>query len=159
VRACSELGTHLRLICSLSSQYHLDDDCANAVLSFAVNNVGVEHGMCSTHSPFNSNPPRHPHPPNTSPLPELALTPLTVIIVGHTNCGGAAACHSIASGQRAPVPTDQPLGRWLAPLTGLAKALHANEPGRDTRQAVGDLVDENVKMQVGFLVLFLIVKV
>ena len=66
-----------------------------------------------------------------------------VLLVGHTNCGGAAACAKAAAQPPAPSPSPaaDPLGRWLAPLTELARGL-----GPD-----GDLtalVEANVRMQV-----------
>ena len=63
-----------------------------------------------------------------------------VILVGHTNCGGAQTCHKIAHDPAAQAPGG-PLGRWLGPLTELARGL-----GPD-----GDLtalVEANVRMQV-----------
>ena len=62
-----------------------------------------------------------------------------VILVGHTNCGGAAACAQAAAA--APSEPESALARWLAPLTELARSL-----GPD-----GDLtalVEANVRMQV-----------
>ena len=63
-----------------------------------------------------------------------------VILVGHTNCGGAAACAQAAAA--APSEPESALARWLAPLTDLARSL-----GPD-----GDLtalVEANVRVQVG----------
>ena len=64
-----------------------------------------------------------------------------VIIVGHTNCGGAVACHAAA--QLPPTDPSTPLERWLAPLITLA---------RDKHLSVGDLVVENVHAQVANVV-------
>ncbi|KAH9886646.1 carbonic anhydrase [Cubamyces lactineus] len=60
-----------------------------------------------------------------------------VILVGHTNCGGAQACHAIAHDPSAEAP-EGPLGRWLAPLTELARA----------HDDLTDLVEANVRTQV-----------
>ena len=61
-----------------------------------------------------------------------------VVVVGHSNCGGVAAC--LAASQSAPSEPDSPLGRWLAPLTDLARELHGPAPR--------ELVDANVRAQV-----------
>lgn len=65
-----------------------------------------------------------------------------VIIVGHTNCGGAAACHAAAQATPAPAedapPPADPLGRWLAPLTELARE----------HEDLTALVEANVRAQV-----------
>ncbi|KAI0325955.1 carbonic anhydrase [Cubamyces sp. BRFM 1775] len=60
-----------------------------------------------------------------------------VILVGHTNCGGAQTCHKIAHDPAAQAPGG-PLGRWLGPLTELARA----------HDDVTDLVEANVRAQV-----------
>lgn len=90
------------------SQFHLDDDSALSVLTYAVEVVGVEH----------------------------------VVIVGHTQCGGAIACYDAA--QAAPSSSDTPLSRWLTPLTKLASNLQSQSP----EGGVPLLVEENVKAQV-----------
>ncbi|OBZ74408.1 Carbonic anhydrase 2 [Grifola frondosa] len=90
---------------NIANQFHPSDDSALAVLTYAVDHVGVSH----------------------------------VIVVGHTNCGGAAACHAAANDPAAAAP-DGPLGRWLGPLTDLAK-------GRD----LTELVEANVRAQVANL--------
>ncbi|KAI0925969.1 hypothetical protein AcV5_008552 [Taiwanofungus camphoratus] len=61
-----------------------------------------------------------------------------VIVVGHTQCGGAAACHAAASAPEPTLDPNTPLARWLAPLTALAK----------TGLTVEELVEENVRVQV-----------
>lgn len=66
-----------------------------------------------------------------------------VVVVGHTQCGGAAACLAAAN---APPPTTpssipkSPLQNWLQPLTDLASSME--EP------TAAQLVEENVKAQV-----------
>ncbi|PCH42272.1 carbonic anhydrase [Wolfiporia cocos MD-104 SS10] len=61
-----------------------------------------------------------------------------VIVVGHTHCGGAAACCAAA---QAPVatPPSTPLERWLAPLTAIA---------RENGYTPAELVEANVREQV-----------
>lgn len=73
------------------------------------------------------------------------------MIVGHSNCGGAAACHdlALAGAATADAPTD-PLGRWLSPLIQLAASL--NLAGTERPAALGKLVDANVRAQVENLV-------
>ena len=73
-----------------------------------------------------------------------------VVIVGHTNCGGAAACRDAASAAASADhehghghAADSPLKRWLGPLTDLARAL----PEVDLTV----LAEENVKMGVNNL--------
>ncbi|KAH9851190.1 carbonic anhydrase [Lenzites betulinus] len=93
---------------NIANQFHPSDDSALAVLTYAVVHVGVQH----------------------------------VIIVGHTNCGGAAACHAAAQANPAPAedapPPADPLGRWLAPLTELARE----------HEDLTALVEANVRAQV-----------
>ena len=95
------------------------------------------------------------HPSQFHPNDDSAISVLTyavehvkvehVILVGHTNCGGAAACAQAASSSPESQPESEPtsaLARWLAPLTDLARSL-----GPD-----GDLtalVEANVRVQVG----------
>ncbi|KAG6907423.1 hypothetical protein DXG01_008995 [Tephrocybe rancida] len=79
-----------------------------------------------------------------------------VVVVGHTECGGAAACLNAA--QRPTFPEDGPvltipslpyensLNRWLEPLTTLAGSLHLSTTPKE--EALPVVVVENVKMQV-----------
>ncbi|KAL1738924.1 carbonic anhydrase, partial [Schizophyllum fasciatum] len=95
---------------------------AHAVLSYAVDHLGVEH----------------------------------VVVVGHSECGGATAClnASVQLLEDADKPAvcdpaqavDAPLNRWLAPLTRLAADLKLSSAPRD--EALDALVEENVKAQV-----------
>ncbi|KZT07646.1 carbonic anhydrase [Laetiporus sulphureus 93-53] len=66
---------------------------------------------------------------------ELGVT--HILLVGHTHCGGAAACHAAA--QALPDDPTTPLARWLAPLTDYA---------RQTGCSVSELEEANVRMQV-----------
>lgn len=77
----------------------------------------------------------------------------TVVIVGHSSCGGAQACLGAAARANGPtattidsLPETDPLNRWLAPLTILAASLQLSTA--PTGEAISLLVEENVKMQV-----------
>ncbi|KAG1761838.1 carbonic anhydrase [Suillus occidentalis] len=77
---------------NIANQFHLNDDSALSVLTYAVKAVGVEH----------------------------------VVLVGHTNCGGAAACLQAAKDAAADKDASQPetpLTRWLGPLIGRIQSL------------------------------------
>ncbi|KAI0673263.1 carbonic anhydrase [Trametes maxima] len=65
-----------------------------------------------------------------------------VILVGHTNCGGAQACHAAAHSPSDAHASDDALGRWLAPLTEIAKE-HTD---------LTALVEANVRSQVANIV-------
>ena len=67
-----------------------------------------------------------------------------MIVVGHSNCGGALACVRAASAP--PQPADNPLFRWLAPLTDLARSLKVDS--LDEAEALPLLVRENVRQQL-----------
>ncbi|KAF9053192.1 carbonic anhydrase [Panaeolus papilionaceus] len=79
-----------------------------------------------------------------------------VVIVGHTECGGAAACLAAAQspeldldGPIATVgnlPADSALNRWLEPLTRLAASLKLSSVAH--AEALPVVVEENVKAQV-----------
>ncbi|KAK7054688.1 hypothetical protein VNI00_003151 [Paramarasmius palmivorus] len=109
------------------SQFQLDDDSILSVLTYAVDFLGVEHG--DRFSP-------------------------AVAIVGHSECGGAAACFNAASSFQpghacatVPVlPTDAPLNKWLQSLTELAASLQLSSV--PASEALPVLVEENVRMQV-----------
>ena len=70
----------------------------------------------------------------------------TIIVVGHTQCGGARAClEAVQSASTLPAP-DTPLTRWLAPLAQLITTLDlASAPTSTHLDAV---VDANVELQV-----------
>ena len=80
--------------------------------------------------------------------PQL-ISPTPVVLVGHSNCGGAAACYDAACAGPAGAPSDS-LGRWLAPLVDLAMSLNLADSDRPS--ALAKLVDANVRKQVGNLV-------
>ena len=67
-----------------------------------------------------------------------------MIIVGHSNCGGALACVKAAS--TPPQPPKDPLHRWLTPLADLARSLGVDSMGE--AEALPFLVRENVRQQV-----------
>ncbi|KAH9919353.1 carbonic anhydrase [Amylocystis lapponica] len=92
---------------NIANQFHLTDDSALSVLTYAVDHLGATH----------------------------------VVIVGHTQCGGAAACHAAANGP--PSEPSTPLERWLAPLTSIA---------RDEGLSVSEIVEANVRAQVANVV-------
>jgi carbonic anhydrase len=72
--------------------------------------------------------------------------------VGHTECGGAAACYGAVKAQQsvtiAEVPPTAPINRWLAPMTALAHSLTLPAAPADAMRL---LVEENVKAQVANL--------
>lgn len=84
-------------------------------------------------------------------IPTLDIS-YSVVIVGHTQCGGAAACFKAVQGAAGslPVPSasaEAPINRWLAPLTSLASSLDHIAAVPDA-EALPVLVEENVKVQV-----------
>ncbi|TDL27049.1 carbonic anhydrase [Rickenella mellea] len=102
---------------NIANQFHLDDDSALSVLSYAVEHLGVEH----------------------------------VIVVGHSNCGGAAgaydaACANPDGSATSPTTPTTPLERWLTPLTSLVRDLGLTTVPRD--KALPLLITESVIRQV-----------
>ncbi|KAI5999973.1 carbonic anhydrase [Pisolithus albus] len=101
---------------NIANQFHLDDDSALSVLTYAIHVVGVEH----------------------------------VLVVGHTHCGGAAACLEAAQAQASnsppPVSPDTPLGRWLSPLINLVPTLGLEALPAESH--LDTIVEANVKRQV-----------
>ncbi|KAG5634936.1 hypothetical protein H0H81_000268 [Sphagnurus paluster] len=108
---------------NIANQARLDDVSTIAALRFAVDVLGVQH----------------------------------VVVVGHSDCGAAEASWNAVSpprhesglpeGDFATVPdfpVDDPLNRWLEPLTRFAGSL--NTPVG--RNPVEFLIEENVKRQV-----------
>jgi len=79
-----------------------------------------------------------------------------VIVVGHTGCGGAAACFNasqsasfkpgVPTAVLPDLPADAPINRWLTPMTNLAAELQLSTA--DKAEALEVLVEENVKKQV-----------
>ncbi|KAJ7685360.1 carbonic anhydrase [Mycena polygramma] len=80
-----------------------------------------------------------------------------VVVVGHTECGGAAACFGAACSPAfsASAETciidprlapDAPLNQWLTPLTKLVASLKLSSVPK--AEALPLIVEENVKMQV-----------
>ncbi|KAI0769280.1 carbonic anhydrase [Trametes elegans] len=64
-----------------------------------------------------------------------------VLLVGHTSCGGAQACHAAAhsaDGHGHEHGAEDALGRWLGPLTALARE----------HEDLTALVEANVRAQV-----------
>lgn len=77
----------------------------------------------------------------------------TVIVCGHTGCGGVSAAYDIASGEphlratatKTPSP-DSPLSLWLAPLVQLALDLHL--PPAPPEEALPILTRANIQRQI-----------
>lgn len=67
-----------------------------------------------------------------------------VIVVGHTECGGAKHCVEEVLGQPPVEPSIGPLHRWLVPLVKLAR--DNNFPNNPITVPI--LVKKNVKQQV-----------
>jgi len=103
---------------NIANQFHLDDDSALSVLTYAVNVLGVEHVVIAGHTHCG----------------------------GAAACLQAAQAQTKSSdASQAPV-SETPLGRWLAPLTKLVTTLDlASTPEQDHLDAV---VVANVKQQV-----------
>ena len=88
-------------------------------------------------------------PPNHSPSTNIP----PVVVLGHTDCGGAKFSYEAANTD--PVPPTTPIERWLAPLTALAGTLPSTNPTPGTPEYERELrlvIDENVKAQVGHVV-------
>lgn len=97
---------------NVANQFHLHDDSALSVLSFAVKEVGVEH----------------------------------VVLVGHTNCGGAMACVEAAKVAATNPSASTPLTRWLSPLTALVRSLDLS--ACSANEALNKVVKANIIKQV-----------
>ncbi|KAG2143501.1 carbonic anhydrase [Suillus bovinus] len=97
---------------NVANQFHLHDDSALSVLTFAIKEVGVEH----------------------------------VILVGHTNCGGAMACIEAAKVAAANHGVSTPLTRWLSPLTALVQSLDLS--AYSASEALRKVVEANIIKQV-----------
>ncbi|KAG2145442.1 carbonic anhydrase [Suillus bovinus] len=100
---------------NIANQFHLNDDSALSVLTYALKVVGVEH----------------------------------VVLVGHSNCGGAAAClkavEDAAADPGASQP-DTPLTRWLSPLIAHVQSLDLS--ACSASEALNKVVESNVIAQV-----------
>ncbi|KAG6851267.1 hypothetical protein H0H93_011703 [Arthromyces matolae] len=96
---------------------------------------------------------------NSEAVLEYAVNHLhvrNVVVVGHTECGGAAACLNAAQrptfpedGQLLTIPSlpyTAPLNQWLEPLTKLVGTLGLTTTPKD--EALPVVVEENVKLQV-----------
>ncbi|KAG2152746.1 carbonic anhydrase [Suillus clintonianus] len=69
-----------------------------------------------------------------------------VVLVGHTNCGGAMACIEAAKKTAANPGASTPLTRWLSPLTTLVRSLDLS--ACSASEALNKVVEANVIMQV-----------
>lgn len=97
---------------NVANQFHLHDDSALSVLTFAIKEIGVEH----------------------------------VVLVGHTNCGGAMACIEAAKDRAANPGLSTPLTRWLSPLTALVQSLDLS--ACSASEALNKVVEANIIKQV-----------
>ena len=83
-------------------------------------------------------------------FPEFGLIDFpSVVVVGHTHCGGAEASYKAVRGL--PVSPLMPLQRWLVPLTTLAGKVTDPSPLTNTAEYETQLellIEENVKAQV-----------
>ncbi|KAG1733511.1 carbonic anhydrase [Suillus lakei] len=107
---------------NIANQFHLHDDSVLSVLTYAVKD-------------FDS--------------PSNGYTSLTVILVGHTNCGGAAACLQAAKDAAANPDASQPdtpLTRWLSPLIARVQSLDLS--ACSASEALNKVVEANIIMQV-----------
>ena len=81
-------------------------------------------------------------------------TPILVVVVGHTKCGGAtASLAAVKAGSEAThtiqeLPASDPLNRWLIPLTTLGISLKSQLTSKSDDEALQFLIEENVKKQV-----------
>ncbi|GAW01294.1 carbonic anhydrase [Lentinula edodes] len=105
---------------NVGNQVNLDDDNMLAVLTYAVEHLGVEHVVVCGHTECGA------------------------------AAASFGACASFVPGEMPitiPVdPADAPLNRWLAPLTTLAASLQISSA--PPNEALPLLVQENVKAQV-----------
>ena len=70
-----------------------------------------------------------------------------MVLAGHTQCGGAAACYdAVRSATATDTAAPTPLSRWLTPLTSLIASLDLATTPPDA--ALDIIVQENVKRQV-----------
>ena len=80
-----------------------------------------------------------------------------MIVVGHTECGGAKAALKEAS-HPGTIPPETALARYLAPLVELAKIVIVENPDLnpdkpdDFEKLLNILIKRNVKEQVGNVV-------
>jgi len=88
----------------------------------------------------------HPTDNNAGSVLLYGLTGITgnpireIRIVGHSDCGGVAACHAAANGRDGGIPPSSVLWTWLGPLRALAE-LYKSRPAID-------LARENVRVQM-----------
>lgn len=80
-----------------------------------------------------------PHHPITFPT-----NCRSVMVVGHSQCGGAIACLNACTSESVEPTT--PLARWLKPLINLARSLRLSTV--DPEESLTVLVEANVRAQV-----------
>ncbi|KAK0197020.1 carbonic anhydrase [Armillaria mellea] len=77
-----------------------------------------------------------------------------VVVVGHSECGGASACFNAAPSYTSGEPCatvaghspEDAINKWLYPVTALAASLHLSSAPKE--EALPILIEENVKVQV-----------
>ena len=74
----------------------------------------------------------------------------SVVVVGHTHCGGVNA--AIAAASAASPAADAPLTRYLTPLVQLATKFKADNPDLDGAELSYKLTEASVKQQVDNIV-------
>ena len=121
---------------------HLNDSNVLSVLAYAIGSLGVQHGICVFK--LFVYPPIH------------RRCFLPVIVVGHSECGGAAACLNAAQNSTTStdksittfpsMANDAPLNVWLDPLTNHVRSLPLSD--LSTEKALPIVVEENVKLQL-----------
>jgi len=112
-----------------------------SVLEYSIDYLSdVEHGKPIPFWPNEGNP--------------FDTTPILVVVVGHTKCGGAAASlAAVKAGSEATrtiqeLPASNPMNRWLIPLTTLGISLKSQLTSKSDDEALQFLIEENVKKQV-----------
>ena len=115
-------------------QFQPHDDSANGLLDYAVGTLGVTHGRYPSYelSFFHRD-----NPPNRFCY-ELTAS---VIVVGHTGCGGCVAAWNAPAPSSQSSRGDSPLSRLLDPVVRLRHTLAEGSK-------VDDLIKENVKVSV-----------
>ncbi|KAH9972317.1 carbonic anhydrase [Lactifluus volemus] len=91
------------------------------------------------------------HPDDDSVLSVIAYATEVVgvehiLVIGHTNCGGATACLDASTENTSPSEPTTPLARWLAPLTKHVRTLKLE--GLSKSEALMKVVEESVRVQV-----------
>jgi carbonic anhydrase len=78
---------------------------------------------------------------------------ITVVVVGHSSCGGVVEAFNAAASPSDHHKTETPLERWLEPLTDYARSINVTANSLPEDQGVPLLVEDNVKLQVNNLLM------